>query len=180
MLTGKPDSIEEFVKIKSWLLLIFSACLYSQLKFHYKVLYCRCLNKMIHRVDRKMMAASLNKFYGIMWDSFCLNIEKTLPRKDLILKPIERSSDPLKNGLVISEIALRLRDWHVFIWQSLAILNVFNTLTLKQVFCKTKTLLKVGLSPSKNYFYLLQWKPFKNNEKLFLFHLKSSFRSQDI
>ena len=24
------------------------------------------------------------------------------------------------------------------------------------------------------------WKPFKNNEKYFLFHLKSSFRSQDI
>ena len=24
------------------------------------------------------------------------------------------------------------------------------------------------------------WKPFKNDEKCFLFHLKSSFRSQDI
>ena len=30
------------------------------------------------------------------------------------------------------------------------------------------------------FFYLLQWKPFKNAEKCFLFHLKSSFRSQDI
>ena len=29
-------------------------------------------------------------------------------------------------------------------------------------------------------FYLLQWKPLKNDEKCFLFHLKSSFRSQDI
>ena len=28
--------------------------------------------------------------------------------------------------------------------------------------------------------YLLQWKPFKNDEKCFLFHLKSSFRCQDI
>ena len=27
--------------------------------------------------------------------------------------------------------------------------------------------------------YLLHWKPFKNDEKCFLFHLKSSFRSQD-
>ena len=25
-----------------------------------------------------------------------------------------------------------------------------------------------------------KWKPLKNNEKCFLFHLKSSFRSQDI
>ena len=40
---------------------------------------------------------------------------------------------------------------------------------------------KVGLSPSKqNYFYLLQWKHFKNDGKWFLFHLKSSSRSLDI
>ena len=32
----------------------------------------------------------------------------------------------------------------------------------------------------KKFFYLLQWKPFKNDEKYFLLHLKSSFRSQDI
>ena len=34
--------------------------------------------------------------------------------------------------------------------------------------------------PKKKMFYLLQWQPFKNGEKCFLFHLKSSFRSQDI
>ena len=40
---------------------------------------------------------------------------------------------------------------------------------------------KVGLSPSKKMsFYFLPWKPFKNDEKCFLFHLKSSFRSQGI
>ena len=32
----------------------------------------------------------------------------------------------------------------------------------------------------KNLFYLLQWLPFKNDEKCFLFHVKTSFRSQDI
>ena len=42
-------------------------------------------------------------------------------------------------------------------------------------------MLKAELSPSKkSLFYLLQWKPFKNGEKSFLFNLKSSFRSQDI
>ena len=36
-------------------------------------------------------------------------------------------------------------------------------------------------SPSKKIlFYLLQSYPFKNDEKCFLFHLKSSFRSQGI
>ena len=32
----------------------------------------------------------------------------------------------------------------------------------------------------KKFCYLLHWKPFKNDEKCFLFHLKSSFHSQDI
>ena len=36
---------------------------------------------------------------------------------------------------------------------------------------------KVRLSPSPpKLCYLVEWKPFKNDEKCFLFHLKSSFR----
>ena len=44
--------------------------------------------------------------------------------------------------LGIFNIALRLRDGHVFMWQSVKILNVFNTLALKQIFWKTKTFFK--------------------------------------
>ena len=33
---------------------------------------------------------------------------------------------------------------------------------------------------AKKLCYLLDWKPFKNDEKCFLFHLESSFCSQDI
>ena len=40
--------------------------------------------------------------------------------------------------------------------------------------------LKVGLSPSKKVCCLLDWKPFKIDEKCFLFQLKSFFVSQDI
>ena len=36
------------------------------------------------------------------------------------------------------------------------------------------------LTFEKSCFYLLQWKPFKNDEKCFLFHAKSFFRSKDI
>ena len=44
-----------------------------------------------------------------------------------------------------------------------------------------KDTIKVGLSHAKRKLcYLLDWKPFKNDEKCFLFHLKSFFRSQDI
>ena len=32
----------------------------------------------------------------------------------------------------------------------------------------------------KFYFFFTKWQPFKNFEKCFLFHLKSSFRSRDI
>ena len=36
------------------------------------------------------------------------------------------------------------------------------------------------LTLQKRLFNLLQWKPLKKEEKCFLFHLKRSFRSQDI
>ena len=44
--------------------------------------------------------------------------------------------------LGIFKIALRLRDQQVFMWQSLEILHVFNTLALKQNFWKKKSLFK--------------------------------------
>ena len=51
-------------------------------------------------------------------------------------------------------------------------------LYLKKMFFKK---IKVRLPSSKNKkYYLCHWKPFKNDEECFLFHLKSSFHSQDI
>ena len=44
--------------------------------------------------------------------------------------------------LGIFKIALRLRDRHDFMWQLVEILNVFNTLTLKQIFWKRKPFFK--------------------------------------
>ena len=49
-----------------------------------------------------------------------------------------------------------------------AILTEITSINLKRDSYVPKTVL------------LLQWKPFKNNEKCFLYHLKSPFRSQDI
>ena len=53
---------------------------------------------------------------------------------EVSLRLIDRPYIPLKNGAN----ALRLKDRHVFMWRSLGILKVFNTLTLKQVIWKTK------------------------------------------
>ena len=47
-----------------------------------------------------------------------------------------------KNLLGIIKIALRLRDQHVFMWQSVKVSKVFNTLTSKQIFLKTKIFFK--------------------------------------
>ena len=44
--------------------------------------------------------------------------------------------------LAIFKIALRLRDRHVLVWQSLEIFNVFNTVNLKQIFWKKNTSMK--------------------------------------
>ena len=44
--------------------------------------------------------------------------------------------------LGIFKIALHLRDQHVFMWQSVKVLNVFNTLNLIQIFWKIKTFFK--------------------------------------
>ena len=41
--------------------------------------------------------------------------------------------------LGIFKIALRLRDRHVFVWELVETLNIFNTVTLKQNSWKTKT-----------------------------------------
>ena len=65
-----------------------------------------------------------------------------LPHWGFILKRIERLSVSLKTVLRILKKALRLIDWHVFMWRSLDIFNVFNSLVLKQVLRKTKTFFK--------------------------------------
>ena len=39
----------------------------------------------------------------------------------------------------VFKIAFRLRDRHVFMWQAIELLNLFITLTLKQIFWKAQT-----------------------------------------
>ena len=58
--------------------------------------------------------------------------------------------------------------------------NMLNWNTALFLSHKTENL-KVELSSSKKKLrYLVHWKPFKNDKKWFLFHLKFSFCSQDI
>ena len=72
---------EDFVKIESWLLLIIvyktNESFITPRSFNYK--QCKCLNKVIHQIDRKCTVVSypsFNKFYGKIWVGFCLKKEK--------------------------------------------------------------------------------------------------------
>ena len=58
----KLNSVQEFVKIKSWLLLIFLTGLRSLIIKFYNSIKSRCLRKVINRVDRKWMASSSTDF----------------------------------------------------------------------------------------------------------------------
>ena len=66
-----------------------------------------------------------------------------------------------------------------------AMKKTFWKYSIAHLWNKNKTLrnlsfpLKSDSHFPKKLCYLLHWKPFKKDEKCFLFHLKSSFRSQD-
>ena len=66
--------------------------------------------------------------------------------------------------------------WNNLQWLVSAIFHFsfFFKIKIKLYYSQTLTFQK------KKLIYLLQWKPFKNNQKCFLFHLKSSPRFQDI
>ena len=93
-----------------------------------------CFKKVFHQIDRKWMVAPFSNFFGkirllfvlIQENAFFYRFHRFLPG--------------------IFQIALHFWDRHVFMWQSLNTSNVFNTLTLKQIFLKTKTFFqKTGL-----------------------------------
>ena len=87
----------------------------------------------------KWMVASFSNFYCKTWVSFCINIRKRLFLEFSFWSQQKEHSFFEKPVLEIFKIALRLRDQHVFMWQSVKVSNVFNTLTLRQIFWKKKT-----------------------------------------
>ena len=88
------------------------------------------------------MVAPSSKFYDKIWVGFCLNTGKGFFWEISFYSQQKEDRAFWKTVLVIFKIALHLRDRDVFRWQSAAILNVFNSSTLKQIFLKTKTLFK--------------------------------------
>ena len=86
---------------------------------------------------------------------------------------------PTVNPKLCPELVLKSKCFRF-----LEISKMFNVITKKVTFFTNQKLIlinlekfKVGLLPSKKRFYLVLWRLFENDEKSFLFQLKSSFHS---
>ena len=87
------------------------------------------------------------------------NIKK--PLKNILLKDL--SSNNIKS--VLSNFYIESYWWLLFIMK-LHTYMLFSLKLVSTIFIKS--------------LFFIKWEPFKNCEKCFLFHLKSSFRSRDI
>ena len=102
----KRNSVQEFVKVKSWLLLIFWTCLYrinkiqftQSIKFNQEYRSTDVSTRwFIEQTESRWLLLSTN--FAAKKELFFLNTElKTVPRRGFILKPIERPYVPLKSG----------------------------------------------------------------------------------
>ena len=88
------------------------------------------------------MVASFSSFSDKSWVGFCLNIRRRFFLEFRFWSQEKEHRFFLKTVLGIFKISLHLGDRHLFIWQSVKVSNVFDTLTLKQIFWNTKTFFK--------------------------------------
>ena len=90
---------------------------------------------MIRQIDKKKFTvAPFSNFYGQIWVGFCFNTEKGFALEVLFRSQQKEHKFVQKGVLGAFKIALRSRDRHVFVWQSLQTLHF-------QCF-KTKTFFK--------------------------------------
>ena len=103
------------------------------------------------------MVACFNNFYHKTLVGFCLNIGKRFFLEFSFKSQQKEYRFFLKTVLEVFKTALRLRDQHVFMWQSVKVSKVFNTLTLKQISWRTKTFFK-----KLEYHFLVETTKFEN------------------
>ena len=136
----------------AWLLLTFFISLHNQLSSVSSIITYeyRCLKNFIHQLkmnDCSFQQVLLQKLGWLLswhWKTlFLIEVSFSSQRKE------HRFFWKMVVG--IFTIGLRFWDRHVFIWQSMKILNDFNTLTLKQIFWKTKTFFK-----KLEYYFLVE------------------------
>ena len=89
--------------------------------------------------EKKWIVVPFSKFYGKTSVGFCPNTGKRFFWEISFWGQQKKCRCYWKTLLGIFKILFRFRDRHIFREQLLEILNMFNTLTLEQIFRKTKT-----------------------------------------
>ena len=77
----------------------------------------------------------------VLWKNTCLETG-ALPQINVCRNPENGRKTLYSEPFRIFKIPFHFRDRHIFMWQSVKVSNVFNILTLKQIFSKTKTFFK--------------------------------------
>ena len=118
-------------------------------------------------------------------NSYCLSFNKENereknPLKDSVMIIVLKKSKVILHFFTISARATSSSILHLLFHFSCPISSLifwFFYQSFFHVFTNQKNIKGRILTFQKSWFYLLKWKPFKNDEKCFLFHLKISFRS---
>ena len=114
--------------------------------------------------EKKWIVAPFSKFYGKTSVGFCPNTGKRFFWEISFWGQQKKCRCYWKTLLGIFKILFRFRDRHIFREQLLEILNMFNTLTLEQIFRKTKTFPKSWSAVF--YLKVLRWKAQHSHKKL--------------
>ena len=102
---------------------------------NFYILYCHiikgywCLKNVNHQLEKNEWLLLSTFQQGLQQKLFFVLKEENTFLQRFHFKANRKSIGSFK--IAIFKIALHLRDWYAFMWESLEILNYFNTLTLK-------------------------------------------------
>ena len=141
------NSVQIFIEMQGWLLLTFFICLHNQLSSFNSIIVVmsekRVHQNILDQIESKnewlLLPVAFTAKLALI---FVLTFENAFSESFHFKATRKSIGSSKKSVLGIFKIALRLRDRHVFMSQSVKVSNVFNTLTLKQIFWKTKTFFK--------------------------------------
>ena len=138
------NSVQIFIEMQGWLLLTFFICLHNQLSSFNSIIVVmsekRVHQNILDQIESKnewlLLPVAFTAKLALI---FVLTFENAFSESFHFKANRKSIGSSKKSVLGIFKIALRLRNRHVFMSQSVKVSNVFNILTFKQIFWKTKT-----------------------------------------
>ena len=115
----------------------------------------------------KLMIALFSKFHCEIWAGICLNTGKHFFLEVWFQSQQKEHSSFLKTVLEIFKTAYCLRDWHVFMWWSVEILNIFKYFNFETDFLENENL------SQKTGVLIFSWKHWKSIISIQNWHIRS-------